>query len=429
MQTSRRSFVKSAVGTGVALSSGPFVGRVLGANERPVAGVIGCGGQGRWNLRDFQKTGQVEIAAVCDVYDANMAQLAELSDGKPAQYKDYRRILERKDIDFVIISTPDHWHALPMIEACDAGKDVYVEKPLSLTVVEGRRMVEAARRNRRVVQAGTQQRSGRHFQEAVEIVRSGRIGVVSSVRTWNYANQYPLGIGNPPDTAPLPGLDWDLWLGPAPKLPYNRNRCLYNFRWFWDYSGGMMTDWGTHLVDVVHWAMGVDAPTSVYAAGGKLQLRDNRETPDTLEVVYEYPGFVLNYSYRILNGRGVDGHGYGIQFHGSEGTLFVDRGGYELFPEPARDESLPPPIAAAKAGGSPQHYPHVVDFLECLKSRKPPNSDVEICHRSTSACHLANISYKTKRRIAWDGKTEQITSDPEAAQLLQKEYRSPWKLA
>ena len=435
MSITRRDFVKdttmTAIGTGVALSAGHFASSVLGANERVIVGVIGCGGQGRSNMRDFLRQPEVEIAAVCDVYDTNLNEAREMTDGKATIYKDFRKLLEHKDLDAVIIATPDHWHALPMIYACDAGKDVYIEKPVSHTIVEGRKMVEAARRGKRVVQVGTQQRSGPHFQQAVELVRSGKLGKVSFARTWNSSNQFPQGIGDPPDTDPLPGLDWDMWLGPAPYVKYNRNRCLSNFRWFWDYAGGMLTDWGTHLIDIVHWAMGVDAPTSVYAAGSKYYIQDNRETPDSLEVTYEYPGFLLNYSNRILNNHGIDGRSYGIEFQGTAGTLFVDRGGFEFTPEARRvgDEMAPPGEKAFRGEGSPQHFPHVRNFIDCVKSRQTPVSDIEIGHRSTSASLLGNIALKVKQKIEWDGKKEQIVGNAEASKLLSRDYRKPWKLA
>jgi predicted dehydrogenase len=435
MSITRRDFVKdstlTAIGTSLALSTGPLAKKVLGANDKIVVGVIGCGSQGRWNMRDFLRQPDVQIAAVCDVYEANLNEAREMTDGKAATFKDFRKLLERKDLDAVIIATPDHWHAMPAIYACDAGKDVYVEKPLSHTIQEGRKMVDAARRNKRVVQMGTQQRSGQHFQKAVEIVRSGKLGKVVFVRTWNYSNELPQGIGNPPDTDPLPGLDWDMWLGPAPYVHYNRNRCLGNFRWFWDYAGGKITDWGTHLIDVVHWAMDVDAPNTVYAAGGKYCIPDNRETPDNLEVTYEYPGFMMNYSNRIVNGYGIDGRSYGIQFQGTQGTLFVDRAGFEFTPELQRvgDESAPPAEKPFKGEGSPQHLPHVRNFLDCVKSRQAPASEIEIGHRSTTASLLGNISLKVKQKIVWDAKKEQIVGNADAEAFLTKQYRSPWKLA
>ena len=228
------------------------------------------------------------------------------------------------------------------VMACQAGKDVYVEKPTSVAIGEGRRMVEAARKYSRIVQVGTQQRSATHFQKAVELVRSGRLGQISMVRCWNVGNTAPEGIGNPPDSDPPADLDWDFWLGPAPKVPFNPNRfgvfpdVWSYFRYFWDYAGGMMTDWGVHLIDIVQWAMNVDAPQSVSTAGGKFALTDNRDTPDTILATYRYPGFIMTYENRSANGRQINAHGYGIEFYGTNGTLFVDRSGYDLAPEQQR---------------------------------------------------------------------------------------------
>ena len=439
LKMSRREFNKSAAlgAVSLALSAGPAARNVLGANERVRMGLIGAGGMGQADLRDFLRTGQVDVIAIADVYDPHLDDALSMTLGKAKGYKDFRRLLDLKDLDAVIIATPDHWHAIPMIMACEAGKDVYVEKPLSHTLEEGRKMAEAASRHNRVVQVGTQQRSGEHFQKAVELVRGGKIGKVSYAETWIHGNQFPEGIENPPDGDPPPWLDWDMWLGPAPKRPYNRNRAIYNFRWFWDYSGGILTDWGTHLIDIVHWAMGVDAPKTIFATGGILLLEDNRETPDTLEVLYEYPAspvsgkeFLVRFSNRVANGHGPDGHGYGIQFYGTEGTLFIDRGGYTLWPEPARVG--PERVASTnviKGEGSAQHYPHVLNFLDCVKSRQKPNSDVETTHRSTSAPHLGNIAFKLGRKLAWDAQQEQFPGDAEANKLLGKEYRKPWKLA
>ncbi len=438
LKMSRRDFHKSAAlgVASLAMSAGAAAPRVLDANERLSIGLIGAGGMGQANLRDFLHTGQVDCLAVADPYEPNLDAAVLLTNGAAKRYKDFREILDRKDIDAVIIATPDHWHAIPMIMACDAGKDVYVEKPLSHTLAEGRRMVEAATRSKRVVQVGTQQRSGEHFQKAVELVRSGKIGKVTLAETWIHGNQYPEGIGNPPDTDAPPWFDYNLWLGPAPYRPYNRNRTLYNFRWFWDYSGGILTDWGTHLLDVVHWAMGVEAPRTIQATGGKFLLDDNRETPDTLEVLYEYPAspesgkeFLVRFSNRVANGHGPDGHTYGIQFYGTDGTLFIDRSGYTLWPEPARVG--PERVATSsviKGEGSAQHYPHVLNFLDCVRSRQKTNSDVETTHRSTSAGLLGVISYKLGRKLAWDAEREEFPGDTEANKLLSKEYRKPWRL-
>jgi predicted dehydrogenase len=435
----RRDFNKSAALTvaSLAVSAGPAVRNAIGANDRIGIGVIGSGGMGQADLRDFLRTGQVEAIAIADPFEPNLHQAVGLTLGKAKAHKDFRRVLDDKDIAAVIVATPDHWHAIPMIMACEAGKDVYVEKPLSHTLYEGRKMVEAAARYNRVVQVGTQQRSGEHFQKAVELVRGGKIGKVILAETWIHGNQFPEGIENLPDSDPPPWLDWDLWLGPAPKRPYNRNRCIGTFRWFWDYSGGMLTDWGTHLIDIVHWAMGVDAPKTVMATGGKLLLEDNRETPDTLEVLYEYPASpvsgkecLVRFSNRTTNGHGPDTHGYGIQFYGTDGTLFVDRSGYTLWPEPGRVG--PERIHSdnvIRGGGSAQHYPHVLNFLDCVRSRQKPNSDVETTHRSTSAPHVANIAFKLGRKLTWDGQQEQFPGDAEANKLLTKVYRKPWSVA
>ena len=439
LKMTRRDFNKSAAlcAASLALTAGPAVRNVLGANDRVRMGLIGAGGMGQADLRDFIRTGQVDVVAIADVYEPHLDEALSMTPGKARGFKDFRRLLDLKEVDAVIIATPDHWHAIPMIMACEAGKDVYVEKPLSHTLHEGRKMVEAAARHNRVVQVGTQQRSGEHFQKAVELVRGGKIGKVTSAETWIHGNQFPEGIENPPDSDPPPWFDYDMWLGPAPQRPYNRNRAIYNFRWFWDYSGGILTDWGTHLIDIVHWAMDVNAPKSVFATGGKLLLEDDRETPDTLEVVYEYPAspvsgkeFLLRFSNRVTNGHGPDGHGYGIEFYGTEGTLFIDRGGYTLWAEPGRVG--PERVSTAnvmKGEGSAQHYPHVLNFLDCVKSRQKPNSDVETTHRSTSAPHLGNIAFKLGRKLAWDAQQEQFPGDSEANKLLSKEYRRPWVVA
>ena len=439
LRMTRRDFSKSAARTvaSVALASGPLTRNVLGANDRVSVGLIGAGGMGQANLRDFLRTGQVDCVAIADPYEPNLNVALGMTLGKAKGYKDFRRILEQKDIDAVIIATPDHWHAITMMMACEAGKDVYVEKPLSHTLYEGRKMIETAAKYNRVVQVGTQQRSGEHFQKAVELVQGGKIGKVTGAETWIYSNTFPEGIENPPDSDPPAWLDWDLWLGPAPYRPYNRNRCIYNFRWFWDYSGGILTDWGTHLIDIVHWAMGVNAPKTVVANGGIYVLQDNRETPDTLEVMFEYPAspasgkeFVVRFSNCITSSRGPDGHGYGIQFVGTDGTLFVDRTGYTLWPEARRvGPERVSDSRVIKSDGSAQHYPHVLNFLDCLKSRQKPNSDLETAHRSTSAGHVANIAFKLGRKLRWDGLREQFIDDPEANKMLTKEYRKPWKIA
>ena len=422
----RRRFVQA---TSLAAIN-PLARSVLGANDKIVIGLIGAGGMGRANLADFRKEPDVEVAAVCDVNQENLSRAVAMTGGRASSYGDFRRVLERKDIDAVIVATPDHWHALPTIYACQAGKDVYVEKPLALCIEEQQRMVRTARETKRVVQVGTQQRSGKHFQRAVEWIRAGKIGGVTFARTWNYDNSFPKGIGNPPDAQPPSTLDWDFWLGPAPKVPYNPNRADRTFRWCWDYSGGKLTDWGAHLIDIVHWALNVDGPIAVTATGGKFLLKDNRETPDTLEVVYQYPGFLLNFSYRECNARGIEGNDYGIEFHGTQGSLFLDRSGFEVFPEYDREgNEYTARMPSLRVGGSEQHQAHVRNFLDCVRSRALPNSDIETGHKATVAPHLGNIAFRTGQKVEWDPVAERLVRPtPEQEALFSRQYRKPWAL-
>lgn len=403
-------------------------------NDRIVLGFIGTGRMGQSNLETFLQHADVEVAAVCDVYSPNLNAALKITKGKAKALKDFRRVLDMKEVQAVVVCSPDHWHPLQTILACQAGKDVYVEKPISVCLREGRHMVEAARTHQRVVQVGTQQRSGLHFQKAIELIRKGYIGKISFVRTWNYGNAFPEGIGNPPNSDPPQDLDWDFWLGPARNVPFNPNRFgvhpdrWSSFRWFWDYAGGMMTDWGVHLLDIVQWAMNVEAPQSVTAQGGKLYLQDNRETPDTLQVTYQYPGFVCVYENRECNQDGLNQHGYGISFHGTDGTLFIDRGGFQVLPE--RTEKGSDRCEALTEKNSNNHnQAHSRNFLDCVRSRKTPTSDIEIGHRSTSVAQLGNIALRSKSVVIWDGASEQIKGNKEASRYLSPKYRKPWKLA
>jgi predicted dehydrogenase len=461
MSISRRRFVSSTaagiVGAGLSrrtAAESQATGQTVAPSDRVSIALVGCGGMGKANLRNFMRMREVRVAAVCDVWEHNRASAARIAGQPVQQLSDFRRVVDMKDVDVVIVATPDHWHALAGIAALDAGKDLYVEKPLAHNIYEGRKMVEAARRNKRIVQMGTQQRSGAHFQEAVKLVRDGKIGKVGRVHSWNHGNSSPRGIGNPRDAAAPAGLDWDMYLGPAPKVPFNPNRFIGNFRWYWDYAGGMMTDWGVHLIDIIQWAMDVQAPKAVSASGGRFYLDDNRETPDTILAVYEYPGFVMTYENRSGNGYAPDGRGYGILFYGTDATLFVDRGGYEIIPETGGQDADPTPAyvadmkeaqstvqpwerprrvrpgrtAYARGEGSDQNLAHTRNFLDCLKSRNKPNSDVEIGHASTTAAHLGNVAFRSGRKIQWDAKKEQVIGDTAANAFVTREYRGSWKV-
>jgi len=430
--TGRRAFLQTA---GAALTTSIFPGSIKGANDRVAAGFIGTGRMGLENLR-FALKHDLQIAAVCDVYEPHLEQAATLvrKGGQNArQVKDFREILADKSIDVVCISTPDHWHAYMTVEACKAGKDVYVEKPLCTFLEEGKKMVEAARKYNRVVQAGTMQRSGVHFQQACEIVRSGQLGKVTFCRTWNTSNTRQEGMGAPPDSAPPPDLNWDMWLGPAPMRPFNANRWGVHpemerkpfpfFRYFWDYAGGSLTDWGVHVLDIVHMAFNEPMPAAITALGGKYWVTDNRETPDTLLVTYEYPqGFLATYENRLANAEMPLGQGYGTMFHGTEGTLYVNRSFYRVIPE--RGSELAPVEVKSSNNSNMAHW---ANFLECVKTRQKPISDIETCYKTTAACLLGNVALRSKLRLDWDDE-RQTTVQREARRFLTREYRKPWRL-
>ncbi len=421
----RRGFLKTA---GAAFTTSMLTRPIRGANDRLVGAYIGTGRMGLGNIRYSAQAQDIEQRYVCDVYGPNLEKAVDATDGKAKPIRDFREIIADKGVDFVCISTPDHWHAYMTVEACKAGKDVFVEKPICVTVEEGQQMVQAARKYQRVVQAGTMQRSGLHFQQAVDIVKSGLLGHISFCRTWNYGNG--TGIGSPPDEDPPKDLDWDMWLGPAPQRPFNRNRfgidpkAFSHFRWFWDYAGGMMTDWGVHLLDIVQWAFEEEMPDAVTALGGKYFISDNRETPDTLQVTYEYPsGFLATYENRVGNGH-TFARGHNISFHGTRGTLYLSRAGYRIIPENPEDNELSEVEVKAFNNSNVAHWKN---FFECVRTRERPISDIEKCNHTTTACLLGNVALRSKLRLDWDAKGW-TTVQTEARHLLRREARSPWKI-
>ena len=446
----RRDFLKSAA------AAAPLLKSALGANDDIRIGQIGLGTRGTYELEICRRTKGAKVVAVADVFQPLVDKYKEDASG----YQDFRRILDRKDVDAVFVSVPDHWHAPITIMACQAGKDVFCEKPLSHTLQEGRMMVAAARKYDRVVQTGSQQRSAPHFQKIVELIQRGHIGKVTTIECWNEENDWPEGAGNPPDRDPPQGLDWDMYLGPAPKVAYNQNRYIWHYRWFWDYSGGMMTDWGAHHMDIVQWAMQVDGPLSATAAGGRFCLHDNCQTPDTLSTLFEYPGFTVRYSVRQANSHRLENRPNGVAFYGTDGTLIVDRGSWEVVPENAPrfpndydrveawlkggnvafpfgfDRSVKHPArprceamgeSGLKIDPSCQEA-HVGNFLDCVRSRKRPIADVETGYRSVSACLVGVIAYRLGRKVRWDAKAETFPGDTEAQAMMTKRYRAPWHL-
>lgn len=447
-QFTRRDFLKaSAVGVSALSAS-----RIFGANERINVGVIGFGLIGRIHTNSFKEQGDVEIIGMAETYQPRLEAGAVLAGDRCAKYRDFRKLLENKNIDAVVVATPDHWHALMTMMACAAGKDVYVEKPMTLFVREGRWMIDVARKTKRVVQVGVQNRSGPNFQRARDSVKAGKIGQLVSVQN-SYSRNVMPGFGNPPDQTPPPELDWEMWLGPAPARPYNPNRGLYHFRWFWDTSGGQMTNLGQHSLDLVHWFMDVRAPKAVTSVGGRFFLKDNCEVPDTQDAIIEYPGFTAVCQYREAS-AGREGLGMGgLTFQGTSGSLAVGRTGYELTPDKKRNPQniVANVLPGGHPVGGPQPVPeegeqkywtepdkdisgdaaqdyrrHARNFLDCVKSRQQPIADVESGHQVATVCHLANISLRTGRKLSWNSEREEITHDHEANAMLVRPYRKPW---
>jgi predicted dehydrogenase len=438
----RRTFLAGGL-TALAAS------RAWGAADRVGVGLIGFGLIGKRHALSFKEQPDAAIVAVAEAHRGRLDEGTGYVGGAKG-YRDFRRLLDDKNVDAVVVATPDHWHALMTMLACAAGKDVYVEKPLTLFVREGRRMIEVARRHKRVVQVGTQQRSGPHYQKAHDLVRAGHIGNVLTVRMQSFRNVQP-GFGTPADCEPPADLDWDAFLGPAPSRKYNPNRGLYHFRWFWDYSGGQMTNLGHHSLDVVDWFLGGAAPLAVTSAGGRVALRDNGETPDTQDALIEYPGFTALWSHREAC-RGPAG-GSPLEFCGTKGTLSVTRSGFVVTadrkidpasaipqftgahpvggPAPAKKEDGPPrywteAVKDESGDARDQFKRHARNFLDCVKSRKQPVSDLESAHRVSTVCHLANLSLRLHRRLRWDAKAETVPGDEEATRLLERPYRKPW---
>jgi predicted dehydrogenase len=413
----RRHFLRTSAASVAALSALNAAGAADKPQEKINLAVLGVHGRGRDLLRGFSALDDVEIAAVCDPDGNVIADALKSINARqkrtPKVVPDLRRVFEDRDIHAVAVATPDHWHALATIWACQAGKHVYVEKPISHNLIEGRRMIEAARKYDRVVQAGTQRRSGPSFASAAEFVRSGRLGKVPFARTWIAGNRKT--IGHKAD-APVPsGVDYDLWLGPAPKRPFNPNRFHYNWHWNWDYGTGELGNNGIHALDLTRWVLGLDAPRSISCGGGKLFYDDDQKTPDTQIAVFDFPGTTVIWEHRIWSKTGVQGEPFGVILYGEKGTLVFDRKGWHV------EEG----VTASDEASEPQR-PHLLNFLYSIRAHKRPNADIEEGHKSTRLCHLGNIAYRVGRRLDFDASTETLRDDPAANQLLGRTYRAPF---
>lgn len=398
--------------------------------EKIRLGFIGVGGRGRNLLQHFVEIPDAEITALCDAKKSSIAEaLKMVPNAKTPTFENYHDVISREDVDAVVIATPDHWHAIIAIEACQAGKDVYVEKPLALCVEEGRRVVQAARKHGRVVQLGTQQLSGTNYAEARKIVQGGELGRVTIVRVWNLRNTVPRHPA-PPDEATAPAdINWDLWLGPRELVPYNPMKASGAFRHFWEYAGGILTDWGVHHYHSILDIMGYDAPLSVSATGGRFIINDITTVPDTLSAIYQFKTWMMEYMSSETNGKAPYGSEYGIEFCGDKATMFLDRKGYIITPETDRKN----PIKVGEAGEDNFLPPqlddiHTRNFIRCVRTRENPASEIENGHIATTLAHLGNIAYRTGRQVRWDGVNERIIGDAEADALLRRQYRKPYLL-
>lgn len=398
----RRKFIANStrglLGAGMALSAAGW-NSVLGANDRVRLGVIGTGSRGQGVMGAFQKQPEVDVVSLCDCYDKHLNQALEKAGGKAKTYADYRALLDSKEVDAVLIATPDHWHARMGIDACQAGKDVYIEKPLTYTIEEGHDIIKAVRASNRVFQVGLQQRSGAHYLEAkTELIDKGKLGKITLVRTWWHGNTYHL---RKPDFTEKPaGLNWKAFLGPLKYREFNAHQ-FYNWRAYLDFGGGQITDLFTHWIDVVHWYLGEDLPIAATAAGGIFFYKDGRTAPDTISIQLEYPSeWAATFDATLVPGAA----GAAIEFMGTEGRLQIDRGGYTYQERRQPGVAAPEPLVR-KATGSLEAA-HVQNFLACIKSREKPNSDVVGGHRSALASHLGKIAYLEKKRIKFDPSSE-----------------------
>jgi len=411
--------------------------KTISPNDKIQVGLIGCKGMGFTDLLSLLKNSEVEVVALCDV-DKNVLQkrTMDLEKGgikKPKWYSDYRKLLEDKDVDVVVIGTPDHWHCLQLTDALDAGKDVYCEKPIANSVAESKAMLSKVNASDRMVQIGQWQRSQPHFVDAINYVHSGKLGQIRLAKAWAYQGwMQPVPVV--PNSAVPKGVDYNMWLGPAENRPFNKNRFHFSFRWFWDYAGGLMTDWGVHLIDYALYGMKASNPKSVMAMGGKFAYPDDAsETPDTLQTIYDFGDFSLLWEHATGIDGGNYGRNHGIAFIGNNGTLVLDRGGWEVIPErdrPDWSQDLGPkidrvPLQQVDANGLDLH---TLNFLDAIKSRDKSvlNAPIQVGYDAAVVSHLGNIAYKTGERLFWDAENSKFNhSDGDA--LLAKEYHNGWE--
>lgn len=441
----RRSFIRQAsLAAGGILLAPQFAAagkKIISANDKINIGVIGCKGMGWSNTNSLLKMNDVDLVAICDVdksvIETRLTDYSKLRQNKPTVYNDYRELLNNKEIDAVVIGTPDHWHCKMMVDAVNAGKHVYVEKPIANSIKECNLMVAAQKKTGKVVQAGQWQRSGPHYRKAIEIVQSGVLGKIRLVKVWAYQGwMKPVPVLA--DSQPPAGVDYDMWLGPARKRPFNENRFHFNFRWFWDYAGGLMTDWGVHEIDIALYAMKELAPVSVMAVGGKLAYPDDAsETPDTLQGIFQYQSFNMLWEHATGIDTGPYNRSEGIAFIGNNGTLVVNRGGYEVFIEreaqgyASTGKGKMEPVDAYRKPQELNYLDiHTQNFIDAVKKNDQSMLNTPIQSGSVAAINaqMGNIAYRTGTKVFWDAAKGEFLNNKEANALISPQYQNGWKL-
>ena len=427
MSITRREFVRASAAAGAVLAA-PMVSTAAKAPERYRTALVGSGWWGMNIFREALGSGQCQAVALCDVDDNQLepalAEVGKLTSDQPRRYKDFRLLLERERPDIVVVATPDHWHPLITIAAVKAGAHVYVEKPISHTINEGRAMVKAARENGRVVQVGTHRRVSPHNVSGMKFLKDGKAGKIGMVRAFVH---YPGGPGEPtPDSEPPKGLDWDMWCGPAPFHAYNAKLHPKGFRLFLDYANGQLGDWGIHWMDQILWCMDETSPKSISSTGGRFIKRDNTTAPDTQVASFTFDSFIANWEHRIYAGNGAEKHNVGCYYYGTEGTFHMGwQDGWTFYPANGKKAPIHQDPELHKPDD--QNIRELfANFLQCVKTGERPVCDIEIGHRSTSMSLLAMLSLKLGRSLAWDGEKQRVVGDDAANQLLRREYRTPW---